>query len=174
MTKTVTEIDCPKGFEAKDDYGSHRPALWVALNNVDGNVSEIGCGFGSTKLLDAYCMIHGRKFFSFENDEDWSNKIYVNHGMRVIFPKGYPSGLLPHNPDILFVDSKPGEQRKEIIKDHADSVKVIIVHDTESGAEYVYHMNDVLNSFKYRLDYTPIGKPATTIVSNFVNVCEWI
>lgn len=73
----------------------------------------------------------------------------------------------------MFIDGKPGEQRKELIEKHRNNAHVIVVHDTEPGAEYVYGMAEILSTFKYRLDYEPEGEPHTTAVSNFINVCDW-
>jgi len=75
---------------------------------------------------------------------------------------------------VLFVDCAPGEIRKDLIQKWRNKAKIIVAHDTEIGAEYVYGMADVLSSFKYRLDYQPNGKPSTTIISDFFNVMEWI
>ena len=74
---------------------------------------------------------------------------------------------------LMFIDAAPAEIRKLLISKYKD-IPVMVIHDTEPGAEYVYGMNEVLSSFKYRLDYQPEGKPHTTAVSNYINVCEWV
>jgi hypothetical protein len=78
------------------------------------------------------------------------------------------------NLSILFVDSAPGEERKEVIKKYLHRADVIIAHDVEPGAEYVYGMTPILSTFKYRLDFTPEGKPHTCVVSNVIDVTQWI
>jgi len=173
--KILTHIDCPKGFISKNDYDSHRPMIWLALKNTVGLVLEVGCGYGSTELFDAYCLIHDREFCSYENDKEWSGKFNLNKGVKVIFEKGYPDTLLPlGREDLVFIDSKPGEQRKILIESFANKANVIVCHDTEEGANYVYGMSEILSIFKYRIDYRPEGKPHTTAVSNVIDIEKWV
>ena len=169
MTKTVTQIDCPKEWESVDDWDSHRPLLYLAMvNNLEGRpVCEFGSGMGSTNLLRSYCKENNRTFQSFDTDIEWCdrmNSIYVKD-----FEDAFPNTFF----GILFIDGKPGEDRKDLINLHRFA-NVIIAHDTEEGANYVYGMKEVLSTFKYRLDYEPIGKPRTTAVSNTVDVTKWV
>lgn len=177
MKKVITHIDCPKEWESENDWDSHRGLLWLSAYNTDGTISEFGCGFGSTPLLKKYCNDNGRMFKSFDTDPEWAKKMdsrlvdtYIT-GDESIYPNEIFKPIL--NIDLLFVDSKPGEDRKKILKAFANLVNVIVVHDTEKGAEYVYGMNEILSSFKYRLDYQPEGKPHTTAVSNYIDVTSW-
>lgn len=173
--KVVTEIDCPKDWEAEEnDYFSHRPALWLSLSNTDGEVLEVGCGFGSTRLLEEYCSLHNREFKSYENDEEWASKFKLSYGVQIVFKDGYPILTLPLKEDLVFIDSKPGEQRKDLIKAFSETANVIVVHDTEVGTQSIYGIVEVLNSFKYRLDYYPAGSPGTTILSNKIDVTKWV
>lgn len=179
MTATVKHIDCPKEWETQDDYGSHLPLLWLTLNKVkDIPVTEFGCGLSSTPLLANLCMEQDRGFEFVDTDKDWIEK--VNKVLRVegLFPESTLVGSCLDvdwiGNEIIFVDSKPGEERKDIIEKWRNHCPVIIAHDVESGAEYVYGMNKVLNSFKYRLYFQPEGKPHTCVVSNTVNVTTWI
>lgn len=79
-----------------------------------------------------------------------------------------------HKPSLLFIDSAPGEQRKDLVILHKNNAEVIVLHDTEPGAQSIYGITEVLNSFKYRLDYYPEGMPGTTALSNFVDVTKWV
>jgi hypothetical protein len=178
MTKTVTHIDCPKEWESINDWDSHRELLWVAATHTHGTIAEFGCGFGSTLLLKDYCNNNGLKFKSFDTDAEWAKKM----GSRLIdcYITGKEEFCLPEifkpllDIRLLLIDSKPGDDRKNILKAYANLADVIVIHDTEIGAEYVYGLSPILSTFKYRLDYQPEGKPHTTVVSNFVNVTEWI
>lgn len=161
----MVKINCPKDWESVDDYSSHRPALWLALKNTDGDVVELGSGFGSTPFLKLYCAENNREFITYETNEEWAEKT------GSIFTDDYFKTL--GKIDLVFVDAAPGEIRKELIE-HYNYANVIVVHDTESGADYVYGMSGILATFKYRLDYQPEGKPSTTIVSNTIDVTKWI
>ncbi len=166
MTKTVTHIDCPKGWESTNDWDSHKPALWLALKNTDGDVVELGSGFGSTPFLKLYCAENNREFITYETNEEWAEKT------GSIFTSDYFKTL--GKIDLLFIDAAPGEIRKELIHHYKDIANVIVVHDVEYGAEYVYGMGVILSSFKHRLNYEPIGEPHTTVVSDKINVCDWV
>lgn len=165
MTKTVNYINAPHDWVGTDDYSSHRPMLWLAINNVkDGAVVEFGCGEGSTELLS----LTAERFFSFETNKRWAEN-YPKTKLTIDYAKVKVSPL-----GILFIDSAPGEQRKYLIELHRDNADVIIIHDTEEGAQNIYGIREVLNSFKYRLNYYPEGNPGTTALSNKINVCEWV
>lgn len=169
MPIEIKHIDVPKDWEIEDDYSSHRPLLFLAVHNTSDNVVEFGCGYGSTQLLRDYCW-KKRTFLSFETDEAWAKRIGSSYGMGV-------ENYLQINArfcGLLFVDSKPGEERKYLIAKHAYDAQVIVVHDSESSANYVYGMAEILSMFKYRIDYQPEGKPHTTAVSNFINIEEWV
>jgi hypothetical protein len=157
-------------FVSNNDWDSHRELLYAALNNTNRAIAEFGVGEGSTPLIRGFGVIGNRRTYHYENNRDWMFRI----GGPTEFVRDWNEVELPSDVELLFVDCAPGEARKDLIAKFANDAKVIVVHDTEPGAEYVYGMKDVLNSFKYRLDYKPEGKPHTTAVSNFVNVTEWL
>jgi hypothetical protein len=175
--KEVTHIDCPKEWESINDWDSHKPLLYLVLSGTEGRVIEFGSGFASTPSLEEWCANKDRYFKSFETNKGWAHKTgatfvesYLSGGEELsmyLFKELLHIGL-------LFVDCAPGDIRKDIINAYSKLAETIVVHDTEAGAEYVYGMAEVLSTFKYRLDYRPEGKPHTTVVSNFINVEEWV
>jgi len=184
MKKVITHIDCPKEWESENDWDSHRPLLYLACKNTDskdGLRIEFGCGYGSSELLSNYYKgkhnfldgrLSGQAFLSFDNNKIWADKF-----PETIFNETYEYALLNSNNAIFcFVDCAPAELRKDIVNYLTkNTFGVVIVHDTEQGADYVYKLSDILShNFKYRLDYQPEGKPHTTAVSNSINVCEWV
>lgn len=180
MSKQITHIGCPGNWQSANDYDSHRPLLWLALKNTKGKVVEFGMGHGSTPLLDKECYIEKRMFSSWETNDDWYNMM-VNKCIMETTSLGHATNYFNEiiekdNGDIglLFVDCAPAEIRKELINKYSEIAKVIVVHDSEIGAEYVYGMSEILSTFKYRVDYQPQGKPHTTAVSNFINIEEWV
>ena len=167
MSKQVTHINCPAIFEAIDDYLSHLPLVWLILEGDKEKhpFAEFGSG-NSTNIFKKYCGYTNRKFESYENDKEWVNytgSTYIDDYKNLNLLTGY----------VLFIDGKPGEERKSLIEINKDK-HILFAHDTEPGANYVYGMAEVLSTFKYRVDYCPEGKPWTTVVSNFVNIEEWI
>lgn len=157
-------IEVPQEFQPTCDYDSHRPFLGLALLISKKPFVELGCGFGSTPLLKDYCLKNGRYFTSYETNIEWKRKVDES----VVILHNYAD--IAFNDVVLFVDSAPGEQRKDLIMKHANNADLIIVHDTEQGAEYVYQMSEALNSFKYRIDLHILGMPSTTMVSNFIDL----
>lgn len=166
--KEVTHIDAVEDWQSKNDWDSHREALYLAWNNLDGFFIEMGCGYGSTSLLEFYCGLERMGFVSFDTDIEWAKNFTHTLVLNDLLE------LPPMEVSMLFVDSKPGEKRKDLIAKWKKFAKVIIAHDVEPGANYVYGMADILSTFKYQLYYRPEGKPHTAIVSNFINVEEWI
>ena len=171
MVKVVSHINCPEMWESDNDWDSHRPALWLACENTTGKIIEAGMGHGSTKLLES---LVSRSIGHYDNNKQWIYDLRESYLASTYVINWLDEGLFGENIGLLFVDLAPGEVRKDVIEKYKDKAKVIVVHDTEPGANYVYGMADVLGTFKYRINYTPEGKPHTSIVSNFVNVEEWL
>lgn len=169
--KIVHSIDCPERWESLNDWDSHRPLLWLACENTEGKIIEAGMGHGSTRLLES---IIGRSIGHFDNSKQWILDLKEHYLSSTYVINWLDDGLFGDNIGLLFVDLAPGEVRKDVIEKYKDEAKVILAHDTEPGANYVYGMADVLSTFKYRLDYAPEGKPHTTAVSNFVDVTKWL
>jgi hypothetical protein len=163
------------------DYDSHRPMLWMALEHVKpmnegerGDVVELGCGYGSTPLLHRYCEMQRRMFLSVETNREWADKfpgipIHLTEDWYKLYINA-PGQVFA---DIVFIDNAPGETRKDLIPYFANTVKIIVVHDTEDGAEHDYRMAASLNAFKYRCDLVIEGTPRTTAVSNVYDFERW-
>jgi hypothetical protein len=201
MRKIVKQIECPEEWQSISDFDSHRPLLLLSTQKINGFFFEFGMGEGSTELLKFFCT---EGLMSIEPNDEWRNKyiegydkININvsaidkqaisdfpaykKGSHTVFADDtYPkmafnfSIFKSNNTKVVFVDQAPAENRKQLIGEIKNDVDVIIVHDTEIGAEYVYGLSEILSTFKYRLDYQPEGKPHTTAVSNFIDVTKWI
>lgn len=172
MIAQTKHIEVPKEWESINDWDSHRPLLYLAHTIMDGLTVEAGCGYGSTPMLESLNSdVHS--FLSLETNDEWRIKMKAETGALIAKLNNWDN--MPIKPcEVFFCDCAPAEDRKILIDKMRDTAKVIVVHDTEQGAEYVYGMANVLSKFKYRLDYQPEGKPHTTAVSNYVNVCKWI
>ena len=175
----VKEIQVPPEWEITNDWDSHRPMLWLATQNKGLDIVEMGSGNGSTLLLDTWC--HNAEDSKFLSIEDTPEKgVMPIYGYSII-RDGYlkirdrwPEIFKSFEVGILFVDCAPGETRKTLIEEWANEADVIIAHDTEESAQYVYGMSEILYTFKYRLDYQPECKPHSVAVSNFIDVTKWI
>jgi hypothetical protein len=182
--------EIPDSWMPEDDFSSHRPMLYRAIMNVAHSAFiEFGTGFGSTPLLKKTYSSHfsDKDYISYENNHEWFTNMKSSDYQLLPFTSEpafysgkhamfYVRNLLEPNiwkGSILFVDCAPGELRKHLISKHSNIAKLIIVHDTEPGAEYVYGMADILGSFKYRCDLIVDGNPQTTVVSNLYEFDNW-
>lgn len=179
MKKVITHIDSSIFFESESDWDSHKPLLGIALYKQNDSlpIVELGCGKGSTPAITQTLHTEDSSpFLTVDNNIEYLELIKddVSGCGIALLVKDYFDLQIIDQIGLLFIDCAPGEIRKDLIKKYELQANVIIVHDTELGAEYVYGMNEVLSSFRYRLDYQPEEKPHTTAVSNYINVCEWV
>lgn len=145
------------------------------MNITEGTIIEFGMGEGSTELLSMAAKDQERRFISYENNPEWYAKFVHLHSPynNLKFVTDWDKARVV-DCAILFVDHAPGERRKVEIERFKEKAEVIIVHDTEDEAEYVYGLKNVLSLFKYRNDLQQADMPRTTIVSDTVNVGRWI
>lgn len=160
----------PEEWQMTDEYNSHRPVLYAAIVNTKGKIMELGCGYGSTPLLKAFCDEKDRWLISLENDMTWALKF----PSTTMASGDYNEAHIFTPCSVIFIDSRPGELRKDLIRDLANKAEVLVVHDTEEGALDIYGIREVLNGFTYRQDYKPEKWPGTSLVSNSIDVLKWI
>jgi hypothetical protein len=179
--------EIPENWMPVDDYSSHRPMLYRAIMNIHHiGFFEFGTGKGSTPLLRQLYSdtFPDNDYMSYESNFGWfvtmHNEQYIRHGDNIrthcnhtLFYEPNLLGINSWKGSIVFIDCAPGELRKQLISKHSSTAKLIIVHDTEPGAEYVYGMSEILNSFKYRCDLVVAGAPQTTVVSNMYDFVNW-
>jgi hypothetical protein len=152
-----------------DNWCSHRPALWDALEHTDGKVIELGMGYGSTLQLREYCAQKERILLSYESDAWWAEALKDSSSKSVLVTNWDDVDL---GGSLLFIDHAPGERRKIDIARAANIAQVIVAHDTEISADHGYQMREVLKTFKYMKDYETPGA-WTTVVSNFIDVTKF-
>ncbi len=166
MKKSISKIQVPDVWVSKSDWDSHKGLLYLSLEKTEGTVVELGSGFGSSPFLQDYCRDKNRDFITYETNKDWADKtgsVYTDNYFKELGSVG-----------LIFIDCSPGEIRKDLVEFYRNVADVILLHDTETGARSIYGITEVLKSFKYRLDFCPDGSPATTALSDTINVSEWI
>lgn len=148
----------------KSDVGSHSVILSKVVEECDGAVVEIGCGDNSTERLHLLCSKQGKHLTSYENNSEWFSKVsYLADGGHTMVCGDYMS--INPNGDrygTVFIDNSPFSQRLPMIQRFANKAECLVIHDTEDD---VYEIEEELNKFKYRYDYTKVT-PHTTVVSN--------
>lgn len=166
----VTSLNVPNEWNMRGDWGSHLPLLYFVLDNLKKGITELGCGLNSTPILTEYAVKNNLPFESYETNAQYLESVSGKLSSNLIANYGEVKNVNP----ILFVDCAPGEIRRDLIKKYANVCDVIIAHDTQPSAEYVYGMGGILSKFKYRIDYIFESHPMTTAVSNTTNIVEWL
>lgn len=170
----INDLFIPTEWLPTSDWNSHRLLLYIALEQSQANsVVEFGCGDGSTPLLYKYCSMNEVwQFMSYETNPVYAAKF--EQTTRIVdYNEPFAAWQKTGKVGLLFIDCAPGEIRKDLVDLYANMAKIIVVHDTEPGAEYVYGMSAVLKSFKYRCDCIIDGMPQTTAVSNTFDFKDW-
>jgi hypothetical protein len=164
-------------IEGMDSWSSHLPLLWEALEATQGEVIELGIGFGSTPKLHEYCKEKKRSLFSYENNIEWYRKFehlrtsthaieFTQNWMEPIERHRYSVGL-------VFSDESPGEIRKYNIAMFCNTAQIIVAHDSEKENRVGYRYDLVTPLFKYHVNVSHIPGPDAAAFSNFVDVTKW-
>lgn len=147
-----------------ENWCNHRPLLWKALESTNGDVCEMGCGYGSTPFLKEYCEFSKRNFLTLESTQEWALKF------ESTFVEDWAN--YEHKEyDVLLIDHAPGERRYVDIENLKDKAKIIVIHDSEPEATG-YMLDKIWHLFKYRCDVKTDGAWATA-VSNSYDVTQW-
>jgi len=162
------------GLKLHKKYCSYYPALVLALNNVDGDVLELGAGSFSTFFLHWLCLEQDRKLVTYENDKAYYDM--VKHCQSeyhdVIFIDNWDDMDLRRSWGIALVDHAPAIRRKEDIKKLANYAQCVIAHDTQGRANKHYRYDEIIPLFKFRVGF-PKLLPQSLIFSNFMDVTKW-
>lgn len=169
----MTKSDFISGM---DDYSSHLPLLWEALEATEGEVIELGIGNGSTPKLHEYCKQRKRSLFSYENNLEWYRKFehLRNSHHSIEYTQDWLEPIQRHRYTIgvLFSDEAPGFIRKYNIAMFSQNAKIIVAHDTEEKSDHGYLFSLVEPLFKYQKKFILDGVGATAF-SNFIDVSKW-
>lgn len=164
-------------------FGSHSVPMMVAFEHTTGPVLELGSGYFSTPMLHHVCKRANRPLLTLESDAKWLEtfKHFSSDHHRLVHfahakDRSYDINQLVDFDRIglCFVDHSPCQRRIDDIKALRSKVDVFVVHDTEKAfyADWLYHYWPDLNDFKYT--YTFKARPATTIVSDTIDVANWL
>lgn len=151
------------------------PLLFKALEATEGDVLEFGMGHGSTPLLNKYCNLNKRSLFSFDYNEEWRVKFndilgeYHTSELVKDWKEVYKNYT---DAPVIFIDQSPGEERKETIKNYANTTGILVIHDTEPTGAGDYQMRQHFGMFKYKVEVKTAGAWATAL-SNEIDITKW-
>lgn len=173
---------------SNDLHGSHISFLIKLMDLVDRPVIELGVGYGSTPLLHWLCKEKGLRLISMESDREWmklfedyqsqDHKLaqcdFENNGLEMMME------LALHVEDesklqragLVFIDHRPARKRRSSAKLFHDKADIVVLHDSELADNPAYKYTPIYDLFKYKLEYTAVGKPYTIALSNYINLSE--
>jgi len=164
-------------------YFSHIPVLAAAIQRAPGPILEMGCGHGSTHLINL--MAGDFKVRTYDTDYAWLSKFSEPYGRsQRVFWHVKPevpgvtaaidewcrvaADLVDGKFGVIFLDQAPGEARVPVAKILKDSATFIVCHDTEAddpGGGGAYGWKELDHVFDFRTRYERI-RPFTTVYSN--------
>jgi hypothetical protein len=130
-----------------NQYTTHQPLLLELLKKTSGNILELGCGEGSTKVFKNF-VNNKRKLYSIESNKEWYDKykyledenhelMYINapsidnEETGKIWTSYIDEKLKNIKFEIVFIDQSPWTARTECLKYFIDKAKYIVVHDVD-------------------------------------------
>ncbi|MBI9087014.1 MAG: hypothetical protein JEZ11_25695 [Desulfobacterales bacterium] len=178
-----------------NNFATHQPVLYSAVQRSKGPVAEFGCGYGSTPLLHKFCAEQGRPVVTFESNAEWIDKIRAEFASDTHwFIEVEDWETIVRHPivqqtdwGLLFVDQAPFEARLWTVKALGDLPAYFVIHDCDYFPEHglfgtahrklagphdtgIRTYDDVFSSYKEFFPlppwpYAPTGPP-TLLASN--------
>ena len=132
-------------------YATHQPTLLEILKITSGNIIELGCGDGSTKLIRDYIDNQNinRKLYSLESNKSWLDKYEnlgnENHKLYYVDASNVDndstgekwvnfienSDIKDVEFEVCFIDQSPWTARTHTLNYFKNKCKFIIVHDVD-------------------------------------------
>ena len=122
-----------------DPFGTHKDILDYYVKISSGDILELGTGNTSTSIVKKYINENpSRKLVSVDNDEDWLNKMLVdhppsaNHNYILVRDWDYVlNELSTRKWGVVFIDQKPWEARTDSLQTFKNTADYIIIHDVD-------------------------------------------
>lgn len=156
---------------------SHLPILAKVMDISTGPVLEMGMGYYSTPFLYWKCKEQGRKLLSLEGDLIWMKKLempdFEGEGFNAVHVKDWDEADIDNTHwGVVLIDHRPAVRRRVDAKRLANNADFVLMHDSEPEIDRFYRYGDAYKHFKYRYDYKSVGKPNTTVLSNFIDLSK--
>ena len=163
------------GTEAR--WGTHIPAMFLAVELLPGRVLELGIGYFSTSILH---NLRPGYLLSVESSPGWITR-FINlqderHKFRHVVDYDKMFSTIGLNWDVVLADHRPYQQRYKDIARLKGHSRIFVVHDTDEGSvkdfmteEEIEDARRLLNSFKYRIDFKHI-LPYTSVLSDEIDI----
>lgn len=162
------------GIKFHPKYCSYYAPLVKALQEIDGDVLELGAGISSTSFLHWMCLDQGRNLFSYENHDLYYRiaKKCESDTHKVFKVDRWEDIDIERPWGVVLIDLAPAIRRKEEARRLAPYAQCILLHDSQGRSRKHYHYEEIVPLFKYRYGYVK-ALPQTLVLSNFVDVAKW-
>ena len=166
-------------------YGTHCPILYKILTAQKGPTLELGGGEYSTRMLSD--LLHNEIFATLEPNQKWYQKMveakyHQNESHSVIHVTDWKkvfskdSFVMKNHWFLIFIDHDGSRRVDDAIR-LKDQCDLMVLHDTDAdGNGGKYGWKKLWEHFKYKKDFgygDPRKKPATSLVSNTIDVNKW-
>lgn len=150
-------------------FATHLPVLLACLRRTEGPILELGSGWFSTILINAFSV--GRIARTIETDRNWFESIVpiaacqplTSHSHQMMLVGDYEAApLFDHPWSVVMIDNEPPRRRGHDLRRLKGRARLFVAHDSEHP-DYGYE--PVFSSFRYRYDYKRLF-PWTTVVSD--------
>jgi hypothetical protein len=120
-----------------ESYYTHQAFLEFYLKNTEGDILELGVGYGSTPITSKY-VSEKRRLISVDNDMEWINKMkkeYPENDNHVYLYTDNWLDLIQkfsnHNWSVIFVDQNPWSARALSYYILKNSTEYMLIHDVD-------------------------------------------
>lgn len=120
-----------------DEFATHQPILIAAIGRSEGPVLELGCGAGSTPLLNRICAQRGRQVVTIESSPVFFRryaKRFAGPNHRFIFAYDWVEQLKEQrgtNWGTVFVDQSPWASRVNAVRMLKRNAGFVVIHDCD-------------------------------------------
>lgn len=142
-----------------DSYATYLPILLECLKHIPKNPIEIGVGWYSTPIIQAF---NGTSV-ELESPEDWQGLVSKVYPVIDYLPSGEFG--------VCLIDSWPENSRVPIALQMVKNSQLLILHDSDPEWASEYQYDKLFDSFKYLYPFESF-KPNTLVLTN--NEFSWL
>jgi hypothetical protein len=161
------------------NWCSYIPALSKALEEVNGDVLELGAGIHSTFYLHWMCLHQGRSLITYESDKQFYEMVkhcdgdrHENDFHKIFLVDDWDDIDIEKSWGIVLIDHGPGIRRIKEIAILGSYAQCLVIHDAQGRHDSKYRYSEIYPLFLYKQLYGSF-QSQTIILSNFVDVTQW-
>jgi len=137
--------------------GSHMPVLLRVLRELQPHtVLEVGAGWYSTPLLQAYSLSRGREHCILETNAEYGDAVSKLYGCHIQLFDGV---TVPDNVKrpwgLVFIDHVQ-DGRRIMALAMKDRAAVIVLHDSQPKHDRAYRYSTIIPKWKYHRQFTDV------------------